>query len=183
METWIDLYTEIATRINTEITEIAWVDLWHEQISYLTDEIPFSTPSVFLAFITKECQDRSLLIQDCDIQVDMYLFFETFSDTYQGAYNQRSAIDFLKLLSVLHSKFHGYSGTNFSNMRRVDMVREDTGGAGNLYRISFACMVEDTIAQKEYNQQVVNEISIDKVEDAGKPSTQDEKPLYYVKMS
>jgi hypothetical protein len=32
-------------------------------------------------------------------------------------------------------------------MRRVDMNREDSGGAGNLYRISFECLVTDYSAK------------------------------------
>lgn len=183
MEAWSDLYTEIAEQIITKIPEIIWVDLWHEQVSHLSNDLPFQTPAVFISLYTKECTDRSLLIQDCNMQIDMYLFFETFNDTYSGAYNQQGAIEFLRLLTKLHATFHGVNGTNFNTMRRTDMRREESGGSGNLYRISFECMVEDASSQKEYDQQDVTEISIDKVEDAGKPSTQDEKPLYYVKMS
>ena len=164
MEAYTDLYNEIAQRINTKIPEVKWVDLWHEQVSFLTEELPFPTPAVFIGFTTNNCDDLMQLIQQCDMQVDFYLFFETFSDTYQGAYNQSSAISFLRLLTKLHSCFHGVSGTHFQTMRRVDMRREDSGGAGNLYRISFNCNVEDASAQHEYNKTKVNEVVISKGE-------------------
>lgn len=160
MEAYTDLYNEIAQRITAKIPEVLWVDLWHEQISFLTEELPFPTPAVFIGFTTNNCDDLSLLIQQCDMQVDLYLFFETFSDTYQGAYNQSSAITFLRLLTKLHTCFHGVSGTNYQTMRRVDMRREDSGGAGNLYRISFNFNATDASAQKEYDETEVNEIAI-----------------------
>jgi hypothetical protein len=110
------------------------------------------------------------------MQVDFYLFFETFSDTYQGAYNQSSAIDFLRLLTKLHTCFHGVSGTNYQTMRRVDMRREDSGGAGNLYRISFSFNAIDASAQKEFDATEVNEISIIRGE-AEPPAIDNDKPF------
>jgi len=176
MEAWTDLYNELAQRIESKISEVKWVDLWHEQISYLTEELPFPTPAVFIGLNTNACDDLSLLIQQCDMQVDFYLFFETFSDTYQGAYNQSSAIDFLRLLTKLHTCFHGVSGTNYQTMRRVDMRREDSGGAGNLYRISFSFNAIDASAQKEFDATEVNEISIIRGE-AEPPAIDNDKPF------
>ena len=181
MEAWTDLYQEIAQRINDKLPDIAWVDLWHEQIQFLTEELPFPTPAVFIAFNTTSCSDKGLLIQNCEIQVDMYLFYETFSDTYQGSYNQGSAIDYLRTLTKLHSIFHGISGTNFNSMRRIDMKREDSGDAGNLYRISFSCIVEDSSAMAEYEQQEVTETIIDNSSaPIGRQPSIDTAPLFMI---
>lgn len=147
MEYWTDLYKEIATRITANLPGIAWIDLWHEQVNYLTEELPFPVPAVFLAFDTIQTDDRVKLIQDCNTQIDMYLFYETFSDTYSGSTNQDSALEFLNQLTRLYALFHGKSGHSFSAMRRVELRREDSGGAGNLYRISFQCLVTDYSAQ------------------------------------
>lgn len=177
MEAWTDLYTEVAQRINEKMPEIQWVDLWHEQVSYLTEELPFPTPAVFVAFNTNSCEDLGELIQECDTQIDLYLFFESFGDTYSGSYNQGSANEYLRLLTKLHTCFHGISGVNFQTMRRVDMRREESGGAGNLYRISFNCNVEDASSQKEFEQNTVNEIAISK-EPIGRPSAVDDNQLF-----
>lgn len=161
-----------------QLNEIKWVDLWHEQVSYLTEELPFPTPAVFIAFNTTSCDDLGQLIQNCDTQVDFYLFYETFSDTYMGSYNQTSAIDFLRLLSEINTAFHGVSGVNFQTMRKVHIGREDSGGAGNLYRISFNCNIEDASAQKEFIDKEVNEIII-KRENIVKADP-DDKPLFLI---
>lgn len=152
MEYWTDLYKEIAARITANLPEIAWVDLWHEQVSYLAEELPFPVPAVFLAFDTIQTDDRGKLIQDCNTQIDMYLFYETFSDTYSGSTNQDGALAFLNQLTRLHALFHGKSGSTFSAMRRVELRREDSGGAGNLYRISFQCLVTDYSARHLFTE-------------------------------
>lgn len=177
MEAWTDLYQELADKIKDKLTDIQWVDLWHEQVSYLTEELPFPTPAVFIAFNTNNCDDKGLLIQDVETQIDFYLYYETFSDSYQGSYNKASAIDFLKTLTKIHTLFHGQSGNNFGTMRRVDMRREESGGAGNLYRISFATVIEDGSAIVEFNKKEVNEVVIKNEQGEREPVT-DEQPLY-----
>jgi hypothetical protein len=179
MNYWTELYKEIAEKITGKLPEIKWVDLWHDQVSFLTSELPFDTPAVFIGFSTVAIDDRSLLIQDCDTQIDMYLFFETFSDTYHGSYNKERALGYLDTLTRLHALFHGRSGTNYSEMRRVDMRREESGDAGNLYRISFQCKVVDYSAQVLYDQMQdpSRELEITK---GDAPALEDTPPLYDV---
>lgn len=152
MEYWSDLYEEIADKANKNLAEIEWIDLWHEQVSYLTAELPFPTPALFLAFSLIGADDRGTLVQDCNTQIDIYLFFETFSDTYFGSANKDRATDYLRTLTRLNALFHGKNGNNYSEMRRVDMQRIDSGDAGNLYRISFQCLVTDYSAQLLFNE-------------------------------
>lgn len=177
MNPWKELYTELADIITGNVSEIQWADLWHEQVQYLTAELPFPTPAVFIGFQTLQMDDKGELIQNCNTQVDIYLFYETFSDTYQGSYNQTSAFDFLDSLSNIHALLHGTSGNTYSSMQRIEMRREDTGGAGNLYRISFSCIVEDAGAMMAPVKQEVNELEISR-ETFTKPSVTDIEPLF-----
>jgi hypothetical protein len=149
---WSELYTEIAEKIKANIEQVRWIDLWHEQVSYLTEELPFPTPAVFIDFNTREANDTGLLVQELLVQVDLRLFYETFSDTYDGSYNQAGALEFLDRLTELHALFHGKHGRHYSEMRRTDMSREESGGAGNLYRISFECIVSDYAAKELFNE-------------------------------
>lgn len=178
MEYWTDLYNEIADRITEKLPETAWIDLWHEQVNYLTDELPFPVPAIFVAFNTIATDDRGGLVQDCDTQIDLYLFYETFSDTYVGSTNRDSALRFLDQLTRLHALFHGKSGRNFSAMRRTDMRREESGGAGNLYRISFQCLVTDYSAQHLFTESTNTsaDIAITKTDTILSPATGE--PMY-----
>ncbi len=160
MEYWSDLYLEIADKISTNRPAIQWIDMWHEQINYLSTEHPFPTPACFIAFNMLSADDHGLKAQNCDTQIDIYFYYECFEDTYAGSYNQESVIAFLRELTELHKLFHGTSGTHYSEMRRIAMKDEASGDAGNLYRISFACNVYDDSAVKQYNEQEVNDINI-----------------------
>lgn len=179
MEYWTDLYEELEARINKNIPEIEHIDLWHEQVGFLTSELPFATPAVFIAFSTIATDDRGKLVQDCDTQVDMYLFYETFSDTYLGSDNRERALAYLNTLTRLHALFHGKNGLNYSSMRRVAMKDEESGDAGNLYRISFQCLVTDYSAQKMFveTQNPDAELVIEK---GGAPTQEEQPPLYEV---
>jgi hypothetical protein len=179
MTYWSELYTEIAGKITANMPAIRWVDLWHEQVSYLTEELPFPAPAVFIAFNTLGTEDSGKLVQNCNVQVDLHLFYETFSDTYTGSSNQTGALEFLDRLTELHALFHGKHGNHYSEMRRTDMQREESGGAGNLYRISFECIVTDYAAEHLFVevQQPLREVEIEKVPPPVAPPSE---PLYDV---
>lgn len=163
MQYWTDLYLELANKIKDNLQQIEWVDLWHEQVNYLTEELPFPTPAVFISFNLLNADDKGMKGQLCNTQIDLYLFYETFSDTYIGSVNQDSATGFLNQLTELHKLFHATSGTNYFEMRRVGMNREDSGDAGNLYKISFQCIVDDMSAMPDTNEEVVNEVETEVV--------------------
>lgn len=142
-----ELSPELAEELRT-VPEVRYIDLWHEQTEYLDEELPFPTPAVFIAFNTLETADIGTLAQDIRLQVDLYIFWETFADTYDGAVMQTEALDYLNLMTVLNVLLHGYTGNNFSTMRKTGFQRMDSGGAGNLYRASFECTVRDYSAQE-----------------------------------
>lgn len=165
MENWPDLYVEIATKINTDITEVLWVDLWKNQVNFLTSEHPFRTPAVFLRFRSLGTKDLGEKQQEVNLQVDFYIYYETFLDTFSGAYNQEGALEFLKIMEKIHGNFHGTAGENYSAMRRVGFNDEESSGAGNLYKISFTCLTQDTSAMKYYEETTDINLEVLKEED------------------
>lgn len=176
---WSELYKEIADRICKEMPEIQWTDLWHEQVGFLTEELPFPTPAVFIGFDTVSTDDNGNLSQTCDTQVDMYLFYETFADTYGDSMNRDSALEFLDILTRLHALFHGKGGKTFGSMRRVEMRREESGNAGNLYRISFQCIVVDYSAEHLFSVSENPDAEIS-VSQGGKIPETEDGPLFLV---
>ena len=175
---WSEIYKEIAEKITANLPDIRWVDLWHEQVSYLTEELPFPTPAVFISFNTLGTEDTGKLVQNCNTQIDLYLFYETFSDSYEGSSNQAGALEFLDRLTELYALFHGKHGEHYSEMRRTDMSREESGGAGNLYRISFECLVTDYGAQELFNEVQMPEREIETSDEM--PPAAPSAPMYDV---
>jgi hypothetical protein len=176
---WSEIYKEIAEKIKENMPIVRWIDLWHEQVSYLSEELPFPTPAVFIDFNTQKADDTGMLVQELLVQIDLWLFYETFSDSYDGSYNQAGALDFLERLTELYALFHGKPGNNYSEMRRIDMQREDSGSAGNLYRISFECIVVDYAAKELFNEVVIPERELN-IENEIPPKNQLSEPMYDV---
>ena len=112
-------------------------DLWHDQVDYLSEEHPFPTPAVFFGFTTLNVADNWELMQTTDLQVDIYVFWETFADTYNDAVMKEEALMYLDLLLMVGLMFHGRSGEHFHQMRRSGTFRQESGGSGNLYRLQF----------------------------------------------
>ena len=87
-----DEYSELRERMENT-PEIEHIDMWHEQVSFLDEEHPFSSPAVFIEFNTLGIEDEGLLVQRLHTQIDFRLFYETFSDTCEGAEKQEGALD------------------------------------------------------------------------------------------
>ena len=146
------------------LPDIQHVDLWHDQVDYLSEEHPFATPAVFFGFTTLNVADNGELMQTTDLQVDIYVYWETFSDTYKGAKMQEEALQYLDLLLMVGLMFHGRSGEHFHQMRRSGTYRQESGGSGNLYRLQFQTNVSEFsglnlhnfVAMEERDLEVVN---------------------------
>lgn len=156
------LYKELAEKITNSIAAIEWVDLWHNQVGFLEDEHPFPTPAVFLSFRSNNLKDLSQKVQQVILQIDFYLYFETFTDTYKGSYNQDAALEFLDTIDELNKILHASSGENYTRVKRVSFNPEDTGNAGNLYRISYECLSNDYTAFVDYEDGTFADLEIEK---------------------
>ena len=148
--------TELYERMEA-LPEIKHVDLWHDQVDYLSEEHPFPTPAVFFGFTTLNVSDNGELMQTTDLQVDIYVFYETFADTYNGAKMQGEALEFLDLLLMIGLMFHGRTGEHFHQMRRSGTFRQESGGSGNLYRMQFQTNVSEFSALNLHNHIMVED--------------------------
>lgn len=178
MQNFKDLYTELCDILSAKVPGIKWMDLWHNQVNFLADEHPFSTPAVFFAFRINNTNEVGEKVQHVGMQVMIYLYYETFADTYKDSWNQQSALDFLDMLNSIYGALHGTSGTNYSEMKRIPgMAPVDTGSAGNLYQMPFYCTLVDYAAQKQWVDGEVNEIT---VEQGAPPAKDPEENMYII---
>lgn len=150
MQDFVELYKELADKLSAGVTGLRWVDLWNSQVYHLEDEHPFPVPAIFLAFRSNDAKDLGQKAQQLKMQVDVFVYYETFLDTFKGAYNQGDALRFLDMLGEVNKVLHGSDGQSYSSMRRVSFSPVDTGGAGNLWNIVYNCELVDYSASKEY---------------------------------
>lgn len=90
------------------------------------------------------------------------MYYETFADTYKGSFNQGTALGFLDTIDELNKILHGSSGVNYTGMKRISFNPEDTGNAGNLYRISYECLSSDYTAFINYDNGTFADLDVEK---------------------
>jgi len=147
MENFKDLYKEHEAIITNKLPEIKHVDLWHEQVGFLQSEHPFKAPAVFFAYRILKAEDQGEKTQNVTLGIDVYYYYETFADTHRRSKKQNKALDFLDTLTKIHAVFHGSSGTNYCEMRRVGFQPVETGTANILYVQRFECIIVDSSAR------------------------------------
>ena len=162
MQNFKKLYKELSEKLTTNIDDIRWVDLWNSQVYNLENEHPFPAPAVFLGFRSQSMSDAGTKVQNVTMQVDVFVFYETFLDTFKGAYNQNDALAFLDIMDQINKLFHGSSGDNYSSMRRMSFSPVDTGGAGNLWNITYSCTLIDYSAQEQWEEGGFKDLSVNR---------------------
>ncbi|WP_264521188.1 hypothetical protein [Flavobacterium sp. N1994] len=145
-----NVYLEHEQRITVNMSNIKTVDLWSEQVSFMAEEHPFSSPAVFFAYRVLSAENLSEKLQQLRMQCDIYLFYETFADTNRKAKNQQKALNFLDDLATINACFHCSNGKYFSEMSRTGFDPVETGGAGMLYVQRFQFTMLDDSAQILY---------------------------------
>lgn len=161
MENLKELYLEHSQRITDYLPEIKTVDLWSEQVGFLAEEHPFKAPAVFFSYRVINTDDQSDRIQQLRMQVEVYLYYETFADTKRGAKRQDKALSFLDLLTKVNACFHASNGNHFYEMRRTGFNPVETGTANLLYVQRYECMVNDASASVLFNHLRFENMGVD----------------------
>ena len=162
MKNFKELYLEHSAMINAKLPSIKHIDLWSDQISFLNDTLPFAAPAIFLSYRILRTEDAGSKSQNIQIGVDVFYYYETFAETRIKSKNKDRALVFLDALTEIHKIFHGTSGNNYSNMRRLSMSPVETGTAKLLYLTKFECSTVDDSALVDLELTGVENISITK---------------------
>ncbi|MEN5434108.1 hypothetical protein ABE545_10735 [Sphingobacterium faecium] len=162
MQNFVELYKELADKLTLNVPNLRWVDLWNSQVYHMEEEHPFPAPAIFLAFRSNSMQDQGNKVQKVTMQVDVFIYYETFLDTFRGAYNQSDALAFLNMMDHVNQLLHGSSGQSYSSMRRVSYSPIDTGGAGNLWNIVYNCELIDYSAMREFGEGGFKDLEVQK---------------------
>lgn len=170
MKVITEAYKEIALILTNEVTELKWVDMWHNQINFLEEEYAFPFPAVFLSFRAGDMDDIGNGDQNINTFIDVYLAFETLADTYQGAFNQQSALEFGDILQKIHQTLHTRQGDNFGALRRVSFTPLDTGTGIMLYRVTYFSILADCSVSEKREEKMIE------VDNPGYDLVKGEKP-------
>ena len=149
-----ETYTELAELITTNIPAIKWVDLWANQTEMFEVEFPFPFPAVFIEINSDDIESIGELAQDINAFITFHVAYETLAETYQGSYNQNSALGFFDLLTDLHKLLHSTYGANFGQLNRVALRAEQSGDNIIQYGMTYTSVIRDYSAMKQYEQAI-----------------------------
>lgn len=164
-----ELYLEHQNRVTANIPEIKHSDLWSEQVSFMAEEHPFKSPAVFFGYRVLGTEDQGEKIQELRLQVDVYLFYETFADTAKASKRQSKALDFLDLLTKINACFHATNGNYYNNMRRTGFNPVETGGAGILYVQRYELTMIDDSASVLYENMKFEQMEVEVIREVVPP--------------
>ena len=181
MKVFTEVYKEVSTLLVNNITDLAWADLWHNQINFLEDEYAFPFPCVFLDFRSLNIEDRAKGDQLVHFEMTIRLAYETLADTYEGSFNQASALAYADLMEQIHLQLHTKSGTSFHDLRRSAFYSIETGSNVLLYAIAFEGYTVDCSIREaaEANEVEVTDPELELVE-GQRPATPEEEKLFDV---
>jgi hypothetical protein len=160
IQSFEEIYIELCDVIAQHMPHILWQDLWSDQITLIDGEHAWEAPAIFWEFRSPSMQDLQEGAQLVDIQIDVYLYYETFLDTAHETYNQGDALEYLKDLSKINEVLHGYMGEHIDHLRRESFSRVDTGGFGNLYRVTYMASTRDHSASKLHGQEELGGVEV-----------------------
>lgn len=180
MQHWKDAYLELCTMLKDAASEIKWIDLWHDQITYLEEEYAFRFPAVFIGFRFPTISDFKDGIQDLNGYIEFTVAYHTLADTYDGSENQESALKFADLLTKLHKNLQAKAGTNFSALKRREILPLETGSNLIVYRLTYATIIRDySPLEEEEAGKIQKKVTLDKIEDAP-PAQPPSNPMFRV---
>lgn len=145
----IEAYLELATKINAEVPEVKFIDLWADQLALSPDKdgkFPFTLPAVFLEFVCQRIGTRNGDIQEMDVLVIVRLAVGSYAETYHKSINKDSALKFGKIFRKIYNCLQNHkSDVVAENMNRTNWTREQAPPFVYSYSMSFqSTLIDDS---------------------------------------
>ncbi|MDY0200987.1 MAG: hypothetical protein RBR40_08365 [Tenuifilaceae bacterium] len=104
----------VATEPNPDKTVIQHFDLWNQQLDWLDEEQPFTTPAVFIEFLPIQWRHQSRGTRDATLSINLHIVTRRNIPTRADQQYTTEALGFLELLDAVNLCLHGHKGENFS---------------------------------------------------------------------
>lgn len=108
------IYKAICERLSEQVPDIAYLDLWNNNIAVLTGGAVWPRPAVFVEFETIEWRQEQRGARRGDVAVRLHIITDTV--TYNGSKDNRQevALAYLDLIDRINAAMQGLRGENFA---------------------------------------------------------------------
>lgn len=133
-----ELIKDIILRIKTELPEIVFIDLYHEQDRYSQKNYPFPLPAILFELQNIDWQNTTFRVQTGICTIRVHILTDKVLDTFDTAEKHQQAIDEIMLTEKVWAALEGLESPWYSKLNRK---RE-------LYSGHFIIDFQTTINQK-----------------------------------
>jgi len=144
-----EIYKTLSPVING-ITAIEWVDLWKAQMNRPKEHYPFGFPAVFIGINNISYQDMTLGTKEGRAQIDLYVFFDKYGDTFAGADDQDNSLLILDTLDEIVQTVEDTEGGLFTGLKLSGDEDVSTRYNRPAYILKFECLIYNPVKADEY---------------------------------
>lgn len=127
-----------------------WTDVWKAQVGandIKEKQYPFNFPAGFISIGRIQWEDMTLNVQEGNVLIDVYLFFNKFGDTFEGATDKEDSFADIDVVETIADELQWLEGSPFKELTLV--IEEDLAERYNRpgWKLTFK-----TIVYKQVNQ-------------------------------
>lgn len=132
------IHNAIETKLKTFNPK--WIDVWKAQVGK-KESYPFNFPAFFISTKRIAWGDMTLDVKEGNVQIEIWLFFNKYADTFEGAEDQNSSFDDIETVENITDALQWTEGEPFSEMTLI--VEEDLSGAYErpAFKLTFETIV------------------------------------------
>ncbi|MEM8506226.1 MAG: hypothetical protein AAF717_00290 [Bacteroidota bacterium] len=145
-----DIHLKVTATIQATNTQ-QWVDMWKNQINRQREAYPFNFPASFVSIRRIPWQDMQLNVKEGPMTLEVYVFFNKWRDTFEGAADQANSLDIIDVVETLANDLHFLEDDAIINdFTQVDEEDISIAYGRPGYRLVFTAHVRKQITPVPY---------------------------------
>lgn len=159
------IYTAIIDRFNNNqalftdvnLQPIKHFDLFKGQYIYPELHLPYKRPAIFYAYLANWKSRSGKLDQEGTLQVRLHIELENYGQSFGHSQNRDYALQIFEYHKRINALVHGFSGTNFTPLKRVLSEPDEAPAQTNVEVLTYETKVVDETAQQFKDNGLIKE--------------------------
>lgn len=135
-----ELHNAFAAKLDSN-AQVKWADMWKNQVTKARNKYPFNYPATFVSIRSVPWQDMTFNVKEGTATVDVYIFFDKYGDTFEGASDKANSLLMLDLLDTLANDLHWLTGESFGETTQIGEEDLTDRYDRPAHRLTFQCQV------------------------------------------
>lgn len=142
------IYNSICTKLNASNQyKFEWLDLWKAQVGTKKEQkYPFNFLAGFISINRINWADMVGDVKEGTTTIEVYLFFDKYEDTFDGADDQATSLEILDTVDQVAEDLHWLETDPFKELTQISEEDLTTAYDRPAYRLTF-----ETIIYKQVN--------------------------------